>query len=156
MAASSTSTSPVSDLRLPQSWLLSKTDKWPYHLTAALRALMVDKDLYTVQRLNPASTSKLREISDLLKPYFNVTLWDTELERILQAKVCNKIKRIRRLHVDEEGEDDTGPDCDTPAAMFEALDPGEQLAVMRRAVLRWGAPLLIQLILLATERLGAL
>jgi len=56
---------------------------------------MVEKDLFAVQRLSIESKSKLRDISQYLKPHFAVTVWDQETERLLRDKVQYKIKRIR-------------------------------------------------------------
>jgi len=75
--------------------LHSKTDRWPHHLTQVLQTLMVEKDLFTVHRLDHASKAKLREITQSLQPHFAFTTWDAETERLLQEKVQHKIKRVR-------------------------------------------------------------
>jgi len=56
---------------------------------------MVEKDLFTVHRLDHASKAKLREITQSLQPHFAFTSWDAETERLLQEKVQHKIKRVR-------------------------------------------------------------
>ncbi|EXJ91860.1 hypothetical protein A1O3_00410 [Capronia epimyces CBS 606.96] len=86
---------PDHTLLLTRTWLTSKTDKWPDHLTAALQTLMLEKHFFAVQRLNVESTAKLFDILQTLKPYFAIADWDPGTERLLLDKVENKIRRIR-------------------------------------------------------------
>ena len=131
---------------------------------------MVEKDLFTVQRLNIESKSKLREIAFLLKPHFAIPQWDTRSERLLQEKVQYKIKRIRATLlsqrkiirgrdgyvVSEEVDDDMAFNTSALVEAVQALPQERRGAFLDRLFEGWDMEALSQVTSALTQRLRLL